>query len=62
MRGAAMRRFVAFTAPANLSGCPTLSVPAGHDDTGVPFGFQLVADALGEAHLFNAGLALEKSA
>jgi amidase len=60
MRGEGLRRFVAFTAPANLYGCPTLSLPAGRDDAGVPYGFQLVARKGGENLLFDAGLAYER--
>lgn len=38
-----MSAFIAFTAPWNLTGQPAISVPAGHDHTGVPLGAQLVA-------------------
>lgn len=62
MRGAGLRRFVAFTAPANLCGCPTLSLPGGLDESGTPFGYQLVGRALGEHALFSAGDAIEQSA
>jgi aspartyl-tRNA(Asn)/glutamyl-tRNA(Gln) amidotransferase subunit A len=60
MRGAGMRRFVTFTAPANLTGYPSLSVPAGLDRSGTPFGYQLIARPLGEHALFTAGYAIER--
>lgn len=61
MRGDGLRRFVAYTAPANLCGNPTLSLPAGHDTIGVPLGFQLVGRHGAEAALFTAGYAYEQA-
>lgn len=60
MRGDGMRRLVAFTAAANLTGLPTLSLPAGTDAAGVPFGFQLIGQPLGEATLCRAGWVYEQ--
>jgi len=60
MRSDGMRRLVAFTAAANLTGCPTLSLPAGTDAAGVPFGFQLIAKPLAETTLLRAGFAYEQ--
>ncbi len=60
MRGEGMRRLVAFTAAANLTGCPTLSLPAGLDPAGVPFGFQLIGKPRGEALLCRAGYAYQQ--
>lgn len=59
MRGTGLRRFVAFTAAANVCGCPTLSLPAGLDARGTPFGYQLVGRACGENALFSAGSVIE---
>ncbi len=59
MRGEGMRRLVRFTAPANLTGLPTLSLPAGLDGEGVPYGYQLVGRPLGESELCRVGTALE---
>lgn len=59
MRGAGMRNLIHFTAPANLAGLPTLSLPAGLDGEGVPYGFQLVGDRCGEATLCRTGQVLE---
>jgi amidase len=44
-----------YTAPFDLTGNPTLTVPGGFGDGGVPIGFQLVAADLGEGDLINAG-------
>ena len=44
-----------YTAPFDLSGTPTLSLPAGLNNDGAPFGFQLVAGDLQEALLLRAG-------
>ena len=59
MRGDGLRRFVAYTAPANLCGNPALCLPAGLDARGYPFGFQLVGRRLAESALFDAGHAIE---
>lgn len=61
MRSAGLRRFVAFTAPANLSGYPTLSLPGGHDTLGTPWCYQLVGRHGGERLLFDAAHALERA-
>ena len=46
---------VRFTAPFDISGTPTLSLPAGFNAAGAPFGFQLLGSHLGEAPLCAAG-------
>ncbi|RYI99372.1 MAG: Asp-tRNA(Asn)/Glu-tRNA(Gln) amidotransferase GatCAB subunit A, partial [Actinomycetales bacterium] len=49
------------TIPANLAGLPGISVPIGlADDTGLPVGAQLLAPALADDRLYNAGAALER--
>lgn len=50
-----------FTAPFDLSGSPTLSLPAGCNADGAPFGFQLVADLLNEPLLLRAGDAWQRA-
>ncbi len=45
-----------YTAPFDLTGSPTITLPGGFGDGGVPIGFQLVAAHLGEAPLINAGV------
>ena len=48
-----------FTAPFDYSGSPTLSLPGGFTEDGVPLGFQLVARHLEEGLLCRAGQAYE---
>ncbi len=49
------------TIPSNLAGHPAMSVPYGRGDDGLPIGVQLLAPALGEAVMFRAAAALERS-
>jgi amidase len=51
---------LAFTAPFNFSGHPTLSLPNGPDADGLPFGMQLVARPFDEAGLLKVGYMAEK--
>ena len=51
-----------FTAPANFAGVPTLSLPCGYSDDGLPLGFQLLGRRLGEAELVRVGHAIEQGA
>lgn len=46
--------YVRLAAPANLTGRPAISVPAGHDRTGLPIGFQLIGQPFDEATLLRA--------
>jgi amidase len=48
-----------FTAVFDMTGQPTLSLSGGVDARGVPMGFQLAGQALGEAALFKAGHAFQ---
>lgn len=41
-----------FTIPASLAGLPAISVPAGRDDAGLPFGVQVFAAPFDEAKVF----------
>jgi amidase len=50
-----------FTAPTDLTGQPTITLPGGVTAAGMPIGFQLVADHLGEGVLFRAGHAFQRS-
>jgi amidase len=50
-----------FTAPFNMSGNPTLSLPCGAASGGPPPSLQLVARELGEATLLQAGAAFERA-
>lgn len=48
-----------YTCPFNLTGQPTITLPGGVSDAGLPIGFQLVAAHLGEMTLLRAGAAFQ---
>ncbi|MBW2229494.1 MAG: amidase [Deltaproteobacteria bacterium] len=50
-----------FTAPTDFSGSPTLTLPGGFSDDGLPIGFQLVGRDLDEATLCRAGHAYQSA-
>lgn len=54
--------YVRLSAPANITGVPSLSVPVGHDRAGMPIGMQLLGRPLGEAVLLRVGHAYEQFA
>lgn len=49
-----------YTCPFDMSGHPTLTLPGGFTQEGMPVGFQLVAAHLGEAGLVRAGAAFQR--
>ncbi len=51
-----------FTVPANMSGIPGLSVPAGLDAQGLPLGLQVLGKPFDEETVFAVGAALERAA
>jgi aspartyl-tRNA(Asn)/glutamyl-tRNA(Gln) amidotransferase subunit A len=51
-----------FTVPANMSGIPGLSVPAGLDGDGLPLGLQVLGKPFDEETVFAVGAALERAA
>nr|WP_206442260.1 amidase [Streptomyces boncukensis] len=51
--------YVRLCAPANVTGLPALSLPAGHDDAGLPVGLQLIGRAYAERLLLAVGRAFE---
>ncbi|MEV4116051.1 amidase [Nonomuraea sp. NPDC049695] len=51
--------YVRLSAPADITGVPALTLPAGHDESGLPIGLQLMGRALGEATVLSAGQAYE---
>jgi len=59
MTGAEFDGLTRFTAVFDMTGQPTLSLSGGFDARGVPMGFQLVGQQLGEAQLFAAGHAFQ---
>lgn len=50
-----------FTSPFNLSGSPTITLPAGVDTNGLPLGIQLAGPWLAEPALIRAGVAFQKA-
>ena len=48
-----------FTCPFDMTGNPTITLPGGFSEAGMPIGFQLVAANLGEAILLRAGAAFQ---
>jgi len=48
-----------FTAPFDMSGSPTITIPGGFDERGMPIGFQLVGRHLDEALLIRAAHAFQ---
>lgn len=48
-----------YTCPFNLTGHPTITLPGGLSQQGLPIGIQLVAPHLGEAMLVRAGTAFQ---
>ena len=53
--------YVRLSAPANITGVPSLSVPVGHDTAGMPIGMQLLGRPLGEPVLLRVGHAYEQT-
>jgi amidase len=54
-------RLQAYTAPFNMTGQPTLTLPGGFSADGLPIAFQMVAADLGEATLIRAGIAFQSA-
>lgn len=50
-----------YTVPANLTGIPAISLPAGTDNAERPIGIQLMADSFCEKKLLRAAYVLEQS-
>jgi amidase len=48
-----------YTAPFDLTGNPTITLPGGFNEAGLPIGFQLIAAHLAEATLIRAGVAFQ---
>lgn len=53
--------YVRLSAPANITGVPSLSIPVGHDKAGLPIGMQLLGRTLGETVLLRVGHAYEQA-
>ncbi|MDQ0569577.1 amidase [Variovorax paradoxus] len=50
-----------YTAPFNMTGHPTITLPGGFTGAGMPLAFQLVAANMGEATLVRAGAAFQSA-
>jgi amidase len=55
------RTMLRYTAPFDMSGHPTITLPGGFTETGLPLGFQLVAPHMREDLLFRAGFAFQEA-
>ncbi|MEW2290799.1 amidase [Streptomyces sp. NPDC047841] len=53
--------YVRLSAPANITGIPSLSLPVGHDTAGLPIGMQLLGRPLEESVLLRVGHAYEQT-
>lgn len=53
--------YVRLSAPANITGVPSLSFPVSHDRAGLPIGMQLLGRPLGEEVLLRVGHAYERT-
>jgi aspartyl-tRNA(Asn)/glutamyl-tRNA(Gln) amidotransferase subunit A len=52
--------YVRFSAPANVTGLPSLSVPAAFTSTGLPLGVQIIGKPFAEPEILQVGYALEQ--
>ncbi len=50
-----------FTVPVNIAGLPSLSVPCGENERGLPLGIQLIGKAFSENTLYKIAYAYEKT-
>lgn len=50
-----------FTVPVNIAGIPSVSIPCGKNDKGMPIGMQLMAKHFNEATIFRVANAFEKT-
>ena len=48
-----------FTGVPSLTGLPSLNVPCGFDQDGLPVGMQIIGQPFGEAALFTVGAAFQ---
>jgi amidase len=54
-------KLLRFTAPYNMSGHPTITLPGGRTDAGVSIAFQLVAPHMREELLFRGAIAFQRA-
>ncbi|GAA0348490.1 amidase [Streptomyces blastmyceticus] len=53
--------YVRLSAPANITGVPSLTLPVGRDHAGLPIGMQLMARPMGDATVLRVGQAYESA-
>jgi amidase len=58
---AAIEARLRFTAPFDMSGHPTLTLPGGKTNDGLPVGFQIVGRSMEEALILRAGHAFQQA-
>jgi amidase len=58
---AAVEARLRFTAPFDMSGHPTLTLPGGKTSDGLPVGFQIVGRSMDEALILRAGYAFQQA-
>ena len=56
-----VEQLLKFTSPLDMSGSPTITMPCGFTERGLPVGFQLVGPHLGEDVLLRAGHAFQQA-
>ena len=56
-----VEQLLKFTSPFDMSGSPTITMPCGFTERGLPIGFQLVGPHLGEDVLLRAGHAYQQA-
>src|SRR5690606_22105009 len=54
--------FIRLSAPANVTGLPSISVPCGFSTEGLPTAFQLIGRPFQESRLFRIARAYERTA
>jgi aspartyl-tRNA(Asn)/glutamyl-tRNA(Gln) amidotransferase subunit A len=57
--GPALYTAMRFTAPFNVIGYPAISVPAGSDEDGLPFGLQVIGKPNNDGQLLDIAQLLE---
>jgi aspartyl-tRNA(Asn)/glutamyl-tRNA(Gln) amidotransferase subunit A len=58
---AVIQRLTRFTRPINYLGLPSLSIPCGFNDKGLPIGMQLIGRSFDEATLLTIGSAFQRA-
>ena len=58
---AVIQRLTRFTRPINYLGLPSLSIPSGFTQRGLPVGMQLIGRSFDEATLLKIGAAFQRS-